>query len=621
MSPYNTYFIKKNIVIIVFIWVHITVILVSSNSKEPFDNLKENLYKNLGHQDADNAVSYLTKYFQLTSGQYNIPLVESFEDVYDFIIIGSGPGGSVMANRLSEVLDWNILILEAGEQESPLTDIPLLPNILPESKYDWNYKTVSQTRCCSDQKGYCKQPRGKALGGTSVINYMVYVRGNKYDFNTWQHLGNTGWGYYNILKYFKKSEDMQIKHLQNSPFHSTSGYLTVDLNKYQTHLDDLLIQAGRELGYWNNDNNGANQTGILHQQSMIRDGRRCSASKAFLKPVVDRTNLSIATGAFVTKILIDPDNKRAYGVTFTKNGKEHTTRVRKEVILSAGAINSAQLLMLSGVGPANHLQDLGIEVIQDLPVGKELKNHFGSPDLQFDIDGNFEVDIGVLGSSKHVTDYFEKGIGPLTIPDGMIAIASVKTSRYNIDLPDVEINFRAANLYKDIDKNKTRDSFYAFVLLLRPKSVGRLLLNSRDPTDSPKIDVNCFAENEDVETLVKGIKVAVEMSRTKVLSKYNVTLKLEPDEECDKFGKETDAYWRCFLKNSTSGNHQIRTCKMGPADDPTSVVDPSTLKPYGIQGLRVVDASVIPEPPTGHTTAVVYMVAEKAADFVKAEWT
>ncbi|XP_026482375.1 glucose dehydrogenase [FAD, quinone]-like [Ctenocephalides felis] len=528
--------------------------------------------------------------------------VKNFEDVYDFIIIGSGPGGSVMANRLSEVPEWNILILEAGEQESPLTDIPLLASTLHESKYDWNYKSLPQTRCCLDQQGYCKQPRGKALGGSTTINGMAYVRGNKYDYNTWQNLGNTGWGYYNILKYFKKSEDMQIKHLQNSPFHSTGGYLTIELNKYKTNLDDLLIQAGAELGYWNNDNNGANQTGILRQQSMIRDGKRCSASKAFLKPVADRTNLSIATGAFVTKILIDPESKRAYGVTFTKHGKEYTIRVRKEVILSAGAINSPQLLMLSGVGPADHLQDLGIEVIKDLSVGQ------------------FELDIGVLGSYKHVTDYFDKGIGPLTLPEGMVTIVSIKTSPYNINLPDVEIIFAAANLYTDIDKTKKRDSFYAFVLSFRPKSVGSLLLNSRDPKDPPKIDLNCFAENEDVETMVKGLKVAVAISRTKVLSKYNVTLKLEPDEECDKFGRETDKYWVCFLKNSRSGSHQISTCKMGPADDPSSVVDPSSLKPYGIQGLRVVDASVIPEPPTGHTTAVVYMVAEKAADFVKAEW-
>ncbi|XP_026477527.1 glucose dehydrogenase [FAD, quinone]-like [Ctenocephalides felis] len=537
-----------------------------AGSDDPFIRLKEKLDRNLPPEDSNYAATLLSEYFEQVADRYTLPLIEDFDDIYDFIIIGSGPGGSVMANRLSEIQDWKILLLEAGEQESPLTDVPLLASVLQRSKYDWNYKTEPQTRCCLDEQGYCSYPRGKALGGTSVINGMLYARG--------------------------KSEDMHVENLQSSPYHSTGGYLTIDSNKFETPLDEALIEAGRELGYEENDNNGANQTGIIRPQSFLRDGSRCSANKAFIKPVVSRKNLSIATGAFVKNILIDSVNKTAYGVYFTKNNKDYTVYVSKEVILSAGALNSPKILMLSGIGPKKHLEDKGIQVIKDLPVGKGLKDHLGI-DIRFDINGEVEVDIGVLASNEHVTDYFENGIGPLTLAEGMITVGS----------------------------QKKRDSFYATVMLMHPKSEGDVELYSQDPTDPPKINPNCFEESEDLETLVEGLKLAVAFTRTKALSTFNATLYLPPDAECDHLEKESDAYFRCFLRNTRSADHQIGTCRMGPVSDPKSVVDPTSLKPYGIQGLRVVDASIIPIPPTGHTTSIVYMIGEKAADFVKKDWT
>ncbi|XP_026477530.1 glucose dehydrogenase [FAD, quinone]-like [Ctenocephalides felis] len=276
--------------------------------------------------------------------------------------------------------------------------------------------------------------------------------------------------------------------------------------------------------------------------------------------------------------------------------------------------------MLSGIGPKKHLEDKGIQVIKDLPVGKGLKDHLGI-DIRFDINGEVEVDIGVLASNEHVTDYFENGIGPLTLAEGMITVGSLKTKKYNIDLPDIEILFHISNLYVDIDRQKKRDSFYATVMLMHPKSEGDVELYSQDPTDPPKINPNCFEESEDLETLVEGLKLAVAFTRTKALSTFNATLYLPPDAECDHLEKESDAYFRCFLRNTRSADHQIGTCRMGPVSDPKSVVDPTSLKPYGIQGLRVVDASIIPIPPTGHTTSIVYMIGEKAADFVKKDWT
>lgn len=481
-------------------------------SDDPFIRLKEKLYRNLSPEDSNYASTLLSEYFEQVADQYSIPLIEEFDDIYDFIIIGSGPGGSVMANRLSEIHDWKILLLEAGEQESPLTDVPLLASVLQRSKYDWNYKTEPQTRCCLDEQGYCSYPRGKALGGTSVINGMLYARGNKHDYDTWQDLGNIGWDYNNVLEYFKKSEDMHVQNLQNSSYHSTGGYLTVDSSKFETPLDEALIEAGMELGYEENDNNGANQTGMIRPQSFLRDGSRCSANKAFIKPVASRKNLSIATGAFVKNILIDPVNKTAYGVYFTKNNKDYTVYVSKEVILSAGTLNSPKILMLSGIGPKKHLEDKEIQVIKDLPVGKGLKDHLGI-DVRFDINVEVEVDIGVLASNEHVTDYFEKGIGPLTLADGMITVGSLKTKKYNIDLPDIEILFHIASLYDDIDRQKKRDSFYATVMLMHPESEGDVQLYSQDPKDPPKINPNCFEESEDLETLVEGLKLVSKLKQ------------------------------------------------------------------------------------------------------------
>ncbi|XP_026477531.1 glucose dehydrogenase [FAD, quinone]-like [Ctenocephalides felis] len=237
------------------------------------------------YQRFNYAATLLSEYFEQVADQYSIPLKEEFDDIYDFIIIGSGPGGSVMANRLSEIQDWKILLLEAGGQESPLTDVPLLASVLQRSKYDWNYKTEPQTRCCLDEQGYCSYPRGKALGGTSVINGMLYARGNKYDYDTWQDLGNIGWDYNNVLEYFKKSEDMHVENLQSSPYHSTGGYLTIDSNKFETPLDEALIEAGRELGYEENDNNGANQTGMIRPQSFLRDERICQSPLGHLSRI------------------------------------------------------------------------------------------------------------------------------------------------------------------------------------------------------------------------------------------------------------------------------------------------------------------------------------------------
>lgn len=279
---------------------------------------------------------------------------------YDFVVVGGGSAGAVVANRLTEIPQWQVLLLEAGPDENEISDVPSLSAYLQLSKLDWQYKTEPTGRACLGMKhGRCNWPRGKVLGGSSVLNYMIYVRGNRHDYDHWESLGNTGWGYDDVLRYFIKSEDNRNPYLSRTKYHGRGGYLTVQESPWRTPLVVAFVQAGTEIGYQNRDINGAEQTGFMIAQGTIRRGSRCSTAKAFIRPVRLRKNLHVALNSHVIKLLVNPFTMRAYGVEFVRNGKRQIVMARKEVILSAGALNTPQILMLSGIGPKEHLQKLG----------------------------------------------------------------------------------------------------------------------------------------------------------------------------------------------------------------------------------------------------------------------
>ncbi|XP_069699000.1 glucose dehydrogenase [FAD, quinone]-like [Periplaneta americana] len=561
---------------------------------------------------------------------------------YDFIVVGAGSAGAVLANRLTEVDDWTVLLLEAGGDETEISDVPVLAAYLQLSKLDWKYKTEPQGTACLGMKNQrCNWPRGKVIGGSSVLNYMLYVRGNKKDYDIWESLGNPGWGSEEALYYFKKSEDNRNPYLARTPYHSTGGYLTVQEAPWHTPLAAAFVQAGVEMGYDNRDINGEYQTGFMIAQGTTRRGSRCSTGKAFLRPARLRKNLHVAMESHVTRILIDPATKRAFGVEFRRDSKMHVIRARKEVIVSGGAVNSPQLLMLSGIGPREHLQELRIPVIQDLKVGHNLQDHIGLGGFTFMINQPVSLVQSRYENVPSVLKYAMFGDGPLTVLGGVEGLAFVGTKYVNAseDFPDIEFHFISGSTNSDGGRQIRKahgitEAFYKKVfnpinnmdtwsvipVLLRPKSRGVIKLRSKNPFDYPLIYPNYFLDPQDMNVLVEGVKIAIAMSRTRSFQRFGSKLHEVPFPGCSHIRMWTDDYWECMIRTySVTIYHPVGTCKMGPYWDADAVVDPE-LKVYGVQGLRVVDASIMPTLVSGNTNAPVIMVAEKGSDLIKEYW-
>lgn len=598
-------------------------------------------------------VHILQKYIE--SAHYNLAHPSEYPpsynpssgEVFDVIVVGAGSAGSVLANRLSEVKDWRVLLIEAGGNPTKSSEIPGLMNSLQGSRLDWAYLTEpADFSCLGLLNKRCKWPRGKALGGSSVINANLYVRGNRRDYQNWLADGNEGWGYKDVLKYFKKAENLKAEEILNSDldyeqYHGIGGPLSVSTynNSFIKEIIGTYARAVEELGYKrHSDCNGESQTGFSPLQGSLVDNKRCSAAKAYLSPVKDRVNLKVSKESLVTKVLIDPDGMEAYGVEFVNNeGQIIKVRASKEIILSAGSINTPQLLMLSGIGPKEHLEDIGIETIKDLPVGDNLQDHM----LMTGVVLSFNYSIPQMKSRVELMyDYLMSSSGRLS-NIGMLSTAIFINTAGPEDHPDIqfhhiEINknsedtVRAAltksfNVREDIvdsvvDINKNRFIVLTMPTLLRPKSRGRILLKSADPRDCPRIITGYFNEEEDVKVYLKAIKFVERLVETDAMKSLDAKFHRIEIPECSQYSFPSDQYWECALKHLASTTyHPTSTCKMGPWSDPSSVVDPR-LRVKGVKHLRVVDASVMPNIVSGNTNAPTIMIGEKAADVIKEDW-
>ncbi|XP_015123282.1 glucose dehydrogenase [FAD, quinone] [Diachasma alloeum] len=533
---------------------------------------------------------------------------------YDFIIIGSGPGGSPVANRLSENKNWKVLLLEAGKPEGILHQVPMLANHFLNSEYDWQYRTEPQKKACLgriDQR--CGYPKGKALGGSSSINGMGYSRGNKLDFDRWAKQGNYGWSYKEVLPYFRKSERAQLREPVDESYHGKNGYVHVQNAPCHSALAAAFLESGKEMGFDVIDYNGRQQIGFSYHHLTMLNGTRCSASKAYLR--VKRENLDIVTEARVSRILIDIDH-RVYGVEFVKSNKSYRINVSKEVILSAGTIDTPKLLMLSGIGPKEHLDELGIKVIKNAKVGYNFQDHVGFVGLTFLVNQSVSLIPKNMQRPEIVLQYAIKGTGPYSISSASEALAFSYTKYATDDRPDLELLFRAAATEPSMEK----DTYTIIPAAQMTRSKGRLKLRSNNFEDHPVIDANLLDDGNDVEILVEGIKLAIEVSKSEAFQRYGSQLYDINISACEEFKFAFDDYWRCAIRHmAIPFSHEMGTAKMGPSTDSDAVVDPE-LRVYGVKGLRIIDASIMPDIPVGHLAATIYMIAEKGADMIKQSW-
>lgn len=489
----------------------------------------------------------------------------------------------------------------------------------------------------------CNFPRGKGLGGSSIINYMIYNRGHRNDYDRWAAAGNNGWSWKEVLPYFLKSERSSLKNLWNSPNHNSKGELGVEYNRHRTVIGEAFVNANKYLGQPEIDYNSGSNLGVSYMQGNTLNGMRHTAYRAFVKPILHRPNLHIMINTRVTKLLIDPTTKTAFGVELLRNRRRMTIKARKEVILSSGTFHSPQLLMLSGIGMRSDLQKFNIPVIHELPVGKIMSDHLChyGPTFVLNTTGN-SFSLNDIFEPRHIGEYLHMK-GPLTVIGGNEALSFIKTKsgiNRGHDVPSIEVIALSASLHSDYNvaargigiKREIYDAVYRpltlsridtitlCIMLFHPKSIGYLELRDANIFSSPKFYTNFLKHPEDVETMLEGIKFTLRLLQTPQFQRLGARLHSIPLPPCAHIHFGSDDYWRCSIRTiSSTLHHQVGTCKMGPVNDRTAVVSPQ-LKVHGIHKLRVVDTSIIPESPTGHTNAASYMIGEKAADLIKQEW-
>ena len=525
---------------------------------------------------------------------------------HDYLIVGGGSAGSVLAGRLSEQQHTSVALLEAGGTgDSQLVKTPAAgAAMLPTRINNYALETVPQMGL-GGRRGY--QPRGKGLGGSSAINAMVYIRGHRSDYDHWAALGNPGWSYAELLPYFLRSEDnASLKDV----FHGQGGPLPVADLRTGNPFHKAYLDAARQTGFAvTRDFNGAEQEGVGIYQVTQRNGERWSAARAYLHPHIgNRPNLQVVTGAQATRILFE--GRRAVGVVCTHGGQEKIYRARKEVILSAGAFHTPQLLMVSGVGPAQHLSQVGVKVLHDLPgVGQNLQDH---PDFIFGYAARSLDLMGIsLGGSVRMAREF---IRYLRSRQGMLTSNFAEAGGFlktdpALLAPDVQLHFAVALVEDHARKLHTAHGYSCHVCVLRPKSRGQLALKGPDMRQAPDIDPAFLQHEDDLETLVKGFKLTRRLMDAPALASLR-------HKDLFTANVHTDDDIRAVLRaRADTCYHPVGTCRMGV--DAMAVVDPQ-LRVNGLQGLRVVDASVMPTLIGGNTNAATIAIAEKAVDLIRA---
>ena len=524
---------------------------------------------------------------------------------FDYIIVGGGSAGCALANRLSLSKNNNVLLLEAGNSYHPLARMPVsFAMLIDNPKANWRYRSEPEAGTSNRQ---IPVPRGKLLGGSSSINGLVYVRGQKLDYDIWAQMGNRGWSSEEVLPYFKKLENYQhdCDHIRGK-----RGPVKISQVNDRNPIYQALFKTGKRLGIpFNNDYNSEEQEGFAYTQTTIFNGERMSAKVAYLDPIKSRTNLTVITNSLVSKVIIK--NKSAEAVEVLKNNKKQLFYANKEVIICSGAINSPQILELSGIGNPNVLKKLGIQLNHQLNgVGENLRDHIG-PRIVYRINEpglSYNERARGFNLIKQVTNYFFKRDGFLTLPSAPV-LGFLKT-KPELASPDIQLHFIPYRVVLENGKRKLGKDpgITCTINQNRPDSQGSIHIKSNDPQEYPEIKFNFLSKSSDCETLISGVKLIRKLMNSPEVQKYcgeevQPGIQTSSDEEILKFIRD----------KAETLYHPSGTCKMG--NDKMSVVD-NKLKVHGIKNLRVADASIMPTLISGNTNGPCMMIGERCADFI-----